>query len=103
MSVSAQQILLRELRSRGAVLKRDGDRLTLRAVDRAIPQSLVEQTRGAKQDLITLLDRENDLLKPRGGLTCSQCNRQTPTTKNILSNLAKTNTETRGNSGLLLT
>ena len=73
MSLSAQQIL-EELRSRGAMLRRDGDRLVLRAGDRAIPQSLVAQARSAKHNLLTPLEQGGDRVTPRGS-------RPLPTTK----------------------
>jgi hypothetical protein len=55
--VSTLQIL-RDLRALGAVLKRDGDRLILRAERRPIPQFLVERARAAKKELLMALDAE---------------------------------------------
>jgi DNA polymerase len=74
--------VLRELRRLGATLKRNGDRLTLRAGSRPIPQSLVEQVREAKQDILALFASEE-------GQTCSHQSEHptTPSEVSIFKNL----------------
>jgi len=96
--------IIRELQALGACVRRNGDRLILRAGSHPIPQSLVEQARDAKQDILALLGPGGALTPPsQNALTPPSQNSISPTTKNPVAVLGKFTPETRGNADGFLT
>ena len=93
--MTAARNIIRELQALGAHLKRDGDRLVLRAGNRPIPQPLVQQARDAKRDILALLDSVGTLRPPSG-------NAVLPTSQKSVAVLAKSRPESRRNADDLL-
>ena len=88
--------IIREMQAIGARLERVGDRLSLRAGSRPVPQLLIEQARDAKRELLALLDERSALRPPSE-------DGDPPTTKKPLAVLGENCPENRETAGGLLT